>query len=56
MIKYYCDICGRKIKNDDNVITVNIARKPKAFEYEYENKLICTDCESKLMNIFRKEE
>ena len=44
MIKYYCDICGKEIKNNDNVIEVNIARKPKALEtdevgacYEYDH-------------------
>lgn len=52
MIKTYCDICGKEIKNDDYIIAVNIGREPKDLKYDSKFVRICPDCESKFMNIY----
>lgn len=62
-VKNYCYICGKEIKtNETRLVTLKELLNSIPFIdelnilYDYDNKLVCSDCETKFMNNFRKEE
>lgn len=50
-VEFYCDCCGKKVNNDDDLIPINVFSQFKHMQDDsnpYDIMDLCADCENKI--------